>query len=137
MKEWNIETLLEDIETSSEMNKDYLLDKEDCIILLNYIEKINKDLKTLEDYVKELELEKVNKLLRAQDMLYNEMKRLDDEQYMKTNGKREIMRSGALSQSVSAYIKAINVQIKVKEMCKTNPQGQQTLLEELGVISDD
>ena len=82
-------------------------------------------------------MEKVNKLLRAQDMLYNEMKRLDDEQYMKTNGKREIMRSGALSQSVSAYIKAINVQIKVKEMCKTNPQGQQTLLEELGVISDD
>ena len=61
MKEWNIETLLEDIETSSEMNKDYLLDKEDCIILLNYIEKINKDLKTLEDYVKELELEKVIK----------------------------------------------------------------------------
>ena len=79
----------------------------------------------------------VNKLLKAQDMLYNEMKRLDDEQYMKVNGKREIMRSGALSQSVSAYIKAVNVQIKVKEMCRTNPAGQETLLEELGVISED
>lgn len=82
-------------------------------------------------------MEKVNKLLRAQDMLYNEMKRLDDEQYMKENGKREIMRSGALSQSVSAYIKAVSIQIRVKEMCRTNPQGQETLLEELGVISED
>lgn len=82
-------------------------------------------------------MKKVNKLLKAQDMLYNEMKRLDDEQYMKVNGKREIMRSGALSQSVCAYIKAVNVNIKVKEMCKTNPKGQETLLEELGVISED
>lgn len=82
-------------------------------------------------------MKKVNKLLRAQDMLYNEMKRLDDEQYMKVNGKREIMRSGALSQSVSAYIKAVGIQIRVKEMCRTNPQGQETLLEELGVISED
>ena len=84
-----------------------------------------------------MEKEKENKLLKAQDMLYNEMKRLDDESYMKVNGKREIMRSGALSQSVCAYIKAVNVNIKVREMCKTNPQGQQTLLEELGVVSED
>ncbi len=83
-------------------------------------------------------MEKVNKLLKAQDMLYNQMKRLDDDTLMNNgNGKREIMRSGALSQSVCAYIKAVNTNIKIREMVKNNPDGQVTLLEELGVISED
>ncbi len=83
-------------------------------------------------------MEKVNKLLKAQDMLYNQMKRLDNDELMNNgNGKREIMRSGALSQSVCAYIKAVNTNIKIMEMCKSNPKGQETLREELGVISED
>lgn len=83
-------------------------------------------------------MEKINKLLKAQDMLFNQMKRFDDDDLMNNgNGKREIMRSGALSQSVSAYIKSVNTNIKIKEMCKTNPLGQETLMEELGVISED
>lgn len=81
---------------------------------------------------------KVNKLLKVQDMLYNQMKRLDDNEIMdKGYGKREIMRSGALSQSVCAYIKSVNTNIKIKELCKNNSKMEKELLKELGVVSED
>ena len=57
-----------------------------------------------------------NELKRIQKILLNQMERLDDEEVMKERGKREIMRSGALSQSASAYIKSVVVQTKVLEL---------------------
>lgn len=57
-----------------------------------------------------------NELKRIQKILLNQMERLDDEEVMKERGKREIMRSGALSQSAGAYIKSVIVQTKVLEL---------------------
>lgn len=85
----------------------------------------------------EKEVTKTNRLLRVQDMLYDEMKRLSDNDHMKRDGKREIMRSGALSQGVQAYLKSVNTNIKIREMCKTNPLGQETILEELGILHEN
>lgn len=57
-----------------------------------------------------------NELKRVQRILLNQMGRLDDEEIMKSNGKREIMRSGAISQSASAYVKSVQTQIKVLDL---------------------
>ena len=56
-----------------------------------------------------------NELKRVQKILLNQMDRLDDEEVMKERGKREIGRSGALSQQASQYIKTIATQLKILE----------------------
>lgn len=56
-----------------------------------------------------------NRLKRIQEILLNQMERLDDEEIMKERSKKEIMRSGALSQSSSQYIKSVVTQLKVLE----------------------
>lgn len=79
-----------------------------------------------------------NKLIRIQEMLFNQMERLDDDKLMQKGlGNREIQRSGALSQSVCAYIKSVNTSIKVKEMCKMNPSSETAILKELGVLPNE
>lgn len=79
-----------------------------------------------------------NRLIKIQEMLYNQMTRLDDNDLMEKGlGKREIQRSGALSQSAGAYIKSVQTQLKVKEMTSKNPQAEKTVLSELGVLNED
>ena len=79
-----------------------------------------------------------NRLVKIQEMLYNQMTRLDDNELMnKGLGKREIQRSGALSQSAGAYIKSVQTQLKVKDMVRKNPLAEKTMLEELGVLNND
>lgn len=77
-----------------------------------------------------------NRLIKIQEMLYNQMTRLDDNELMEKSNK-EIQRSGAMSQSAGAYIKSVQTQIKIKEMCKRNPASEQTTLIELGVLNED
>ena len=78
-----------------------------------------------------------NKIIKIQEMLYDEMNKLCDDENMKTYAKREVSRSQALTQSAGAYIKAVNTQLKVKELAsKKNPAYEETLLKELGVISE-
>lgn len=79
-----------------------------------------------------------NKLIKIQEMLLNQMERLDDNDLMQRGlGNREIQRSGALSQSASAYIKSVNTSLKIKEICKMNPQSEDTILREVGVLPNE
>lgn len=55
-------------------------------------------------------------LKKIQLMLLNQMERLNDDEVMKLSAKKEVMRSGALSQSVCAYVKSINTQAKILEL---------------------
>ena len=52
-----------------------------------------------------------NKLIKIQEMLYDEMQRLSDDEIVKSYAKREVSRSQALTQSAGAFIKSINTQI--------------------------
>lgn len=77
-----------------------------------------------------------NKIIKIQEMLYEEMNKLSDDENMKTYAKREVSRSQALTQSAGAFVKAINTQLKVKELCNKNPEVEEKLLKELGVINE-
>ena len=78
-----------------------------------------------------------NNLIKIQEMLLNQMERLDNNELMQKGlGNREIQRSGALSQSASAYIKSVNTSLKIKEICKMNPNSENTILKELGVLNE-
>lgn len=78
-----------------------------------------------------------NKIIRIQEMLYDEMERLSDDEVIRTYAKREVSRSQALTQSAGAYIKAINTNLKIKELAKNNPKYEETLKKELGVIDEE
>lgn len=57
----------------------------------------------------------MEELKEIQKMVMNEMKRLDDNDYMKDN-KDEIARANALSQNATVFVKTINTSIRLEEM---------------------
>ena len=65
------------------------------------------------------------------------MNRLNDEETMKSNGKREIMRSGALSQSASAYVKSVQTQIKILDLSNKYDTKVADMNEFLGISKSD
>lgn len=78
-----------------------------------------------------------NKLIKIQEMLYDEMQRLSDDEIVKSYAKREVSRSQALTQSAGAFIKSINTQIQIKNMVKANNVKEEDLLKELGVVNEE
>jgi hypothetical protein len=82
-----------------------------------------------------MEENRTNELIEIQKLLKKQMKRLDEA--VAGEVKIETARSGALSQNAGAYIKAVNTSIKVKEMVKNNPQAEDTILSQLGVLNNE
>ena len=77
-----------------------------------------------------------NELKRVQKILLNQMNRLDDQEVMNHNGKREMQRSSAISQNASAYIKSVLTQIKILELSNKVATTEQ-INEYLGIIKND
>lgn len=75
-----------------------------------------------------------NEIVEIQQMLKRQMHRLDEAVSKEINV--EINRSGALSQNAQAYLKAVSINLKVKEMTKNNPSAEKTILKEIGVIDE-
>ena len=76
---------------------------------------------------------KNNKIISIQEMLMREMKRLDDNDYMASAGKDEVLRSNALTNNATAFLKALNVQLRIKEVAEKTQVTQQSISEELGI----
>ena len=76
-----------------------------------------------------------NELIEIQKLLKKQMIRLDgaDGEIIST----EIGRSGALSQNASAYLKAVATSLRIKELTGKNPQAENTILSELGVLNEE
>lgn len=79
-----------------------------------------------------------NKMQEIQTYLLNQMGRLDDNKIMKSDeGKQEIQRSGALSQSATAFVKSVQTQMRILELSgKYNVEPQQ-MNEFLGIEKSD
>ena len=75
-------------------------------------------------------------LKKIQKILLNQMERLDNNEIMKEQGKREIMRSGAISQSSISFIKSIQTQLRVLEMSGKYNVEVNDMNEYLGIKSD-
>ena len=73
-----------------------------------------------------------NNLLKLQRMLMKEAKRLDNNEYMKENGKEEIARGNSLSQTVNTYLKSVNVGIRVIEIAEKYNIQQNELAKQIG-----
>lgn len=76
---------------------------------------------------------KNNKIIKIQEMLMREMNRLDDNEYMLNNGKDEVARSNALTNNATAFIKALNIQLRIKEVAEKTQSTKQSISKELGI----
>lgn len=80
--------------------------------------------------------ENENDLKKYQKILLNQAERLDDNEIMNERGKREIARSGALSQNATAFVKSIQTQLKIVEVSSKYNVEPDTMNDYLGIKSD-
>lgn len=76
-----------------------------------------------------------NKIIRVQEIIFDELNRLSDEDIMISGyAKREIERANVISNNAQTFIKVVNLGLKVKEVAKRDNTQHQKLLEELNLI---
>ena len=75
-----------------------------------------------------------NEIIEIQKLLRKQMERLD--KAVAGEVSIEINRSGALSQNAQAYLKSVATSLRVKEMTKNNPDAENTILKEIGVLNE-
>ena len=80
-------------------------------------------------------MERNNELIEWQKMLKDQAHRLMDA--IQGEVKVEVARSGALSQNAQAYLKSVATSLRVKEMTNKNPQAEDTILKEIGVLNEE
>ena len=78
-----------------------------------------------------------NKLNEIQEMLINQMKRLDNNEIMKEDAKVEIARGNALSQNATTFIKSVNLGIRVLEISKKYDIQTNNLTRDLGLYDEE
>lgn len=76
-----------------------------------------------------------NELIEIQKLLKKQMHRLDEA--ISKEVAIETARSGAMSQNANAFCKAVGLNLRVKELCGKNPQAEETILNELGVLRNE
>lgn len=75
-----------------------------------------------------------NKIITIQEMIMRELERLDDNDYMKSNGTVEVARSNALSNQATTYLKAVNLQIRIMETADKKEMEVGKLGSSLGIM---
>ena len=79
-----------------------------------------------------------NKIIRVQEIVFDQLNRLGDEDLMKSGmGKREIERSNVISNNAQTFIKVVGLSLKIKEMAKRNQTQEKALLKELDIIEEE
>ena len=77
---------------------------------------------------------KTNKIIDVQEMLFRQMKRLDDDTKMLgENSRKEIARSTALYNQATGFIKAVNTNLKIMELAKKDQNRIKDITKYLGL----
>ena len=74
-----------------------------------------------------------NRLLDMQEMIFKQMKRLDNDKLSLEELTNEVSRSNALSNNALTIIKAINVNIRITELSEKYQKTKGTISKELGL----
>lgn len=77
-----------------------------------------------------------NNLIKIQEMLMNQMKRLDDDNLMNTKNKDEVARGNALSQSAVTFLKSVNVGLRVMEIAEKTNVSKTKMSKALGIVDE-
>ena len=82
-----------------------------------------------------------NKIIEVQEMLFKEMKRLDDDKMLDfTNNKasqQEFARATALYNMSTGFIKTLNSNLTIMNLAKRNEQKYEDLMDKLGLTNEE
>ena len=82
-------------------------------------------------------MENTNKIIEVQEMLFKEMKRLDDDKMLDfVNNKasqQEFQRATALYNMSTGFIKSLNANLTIMNLAKRNETKYEDLMEKLGM----
>lgn len=79
-----------------------------------------------------------NKIIEVQDVLFQEMKRLNNKDfYTDENSKKELERSTAIYNQTTNFIKAINTNIAIRNLARWEETKYDVLIKELGLSDEE
>lgn len=78
-----------------------------------------------------------NKLIEIQEIVFNQLKRLDDNDTMRVIGAEEIARSNVISNNAQTFIKSVNMQLKIMEYANRNKKQVKAITKDLGLLKDE
>lgn len=78
-----------------------------------------------------------NKLIEIQEIVFNQLKRLDDNDTMRVIGAEEIARSNVISNNAQTFIKSVNMQLKIMEYADRNKKQVKSITKDLGLLKDE
>ena len=79
-----------------------------------------------------------NKIIEVQDVLFQEMKRLNKKDFLTDeNSKKEIERSTAIHNQTTNFIKAINTNIAIRNLARWEEIKYDVLIKELGLSDEE
>lgn len=85
--------------------------------------------------------EQSNKIIDIQEMLFKEMKRLDDDKMVDfVNNKaaqQEFVRATALYNMSTGFIKTLNANLTIMNLAKKNEGKYEDLMKKLGLIDEE
>jgi len=78
-----------------------------------------------------------NKIIEVQEIVFNQLKRLDNDKLMEEIGAEEIARSNVISNNAQTFIKSVNLNLKIMEFAKKQDRQVKAITKELGLIEDE
>ena len=79
-----------------------------------------------------------NKIIEVQDVLFQEMKRLNEKDFLTDeNSKKELERSTAIYNQTTNFIKAINTNIAIRNLARWEETKYDVLIKELGLSDEE
>lgn len=78
-----------------------------------------------------------NKIIEVQEIVFNQLKRLDDNKTMEEMGAEEIARSNVISNNAQTFIKSVNLNLKIMEFAQRQNRQVKAITKELGLIEDE
>ena len=79
-----------------------------------------------------------NKIIEVQDVLFQEMKRLNNKDFFTDeNSKKELERSTAIYNQTTNFIKAVNTNIAIRNLARWEETKYDVLIKELGLSDEE
>ncbi len=77
-----------------------------------------------------------NKIIDIQEIVYNQLKRLDNNEDMEVKAKEEIERANVISNNAQTFIKALNIQLNIMQYADKVDKKVSYMYNKLG-LSDE
>lgn len=77
-----------------------------------------------------------NKIIEVQEIVFNQLKRLDNNEEMEIKSKEEIERANVISNNAQTFIKALNMQLSIMQYADKTENKVSYMYNKLGLTDE-